>query len=556
VLRILALIALLFTSLVSDATAAPVVTVKAKTVLEVEGVFPAPDGGVRLKGRLKDKDLGVGIPRQTVRINLTIDGQRQRFTARTDEHGHFTLDLPGVEQQRFNVAMEFSGAKTYAAARPPAQDLDISKKTPVLRISAPAELESTARRIPIELRTTVEGQPTSLQLQLKAGRGTTAVRTDGVGKAKIEVSTESLGGPGIVTIRARFLGDTRLNPAAAQVDTLVVSKVELSLQATGRSVRADDDLVLGGQIVAASGGIQGATINLEVMGRHEKSALSNAEGRFSFRLTAKDYPPGELDLIARFSPDVIWRREASSNAVKIMILPPKPIPVRLYVIPAVITAVIMLALVMIRFGPAIKVRLATEPDDPSTSDTKPTEEVVASGARFSRTGLRGLIKQASDIHGVIWDPVDKHPIVGATIRIQGPGDSLLELQSNGGGRFEVPGLSPGVHKVGVKMHGYVSERFTIQIPHRGNLHGLRVDLVQVRVRVLEIYRAVALPLLPDRDVWGCWSPRRLCRHVGSVAGQRQWYLERLTDLLEEVYWSPVLPDEQMVDHARELRSSL
>lgn len=555
-MRIPALIALFITCLITTSAAAPVVTVRAKTVLEVEGMFPAADGGVRLVGRLKDKDLGVGIPRQMVRINLTIDGQQQRFTARTDERGRFTLDLPGVEQQRFNVSMEFSGAKTYAAARPPAQELDISKKTPVLQISAPSELESTTRRIPIELRTTVEGQPASLQLQLRTGRRSMAVRTNGVGKAKIEVPTESLGGPGIVTLRARFLGDTRLNPTTAQVDTLVVSKVELSLSATRQSVRADDDLELTGQISAAGGGIQSVTINLEVMGRHEMSSLSGVDGRFSFRLTAKDYPPGELDLIARFSPDVIWRREASSNDVKITILPPTPIPVRLYVIPAVITAVIMLALVMIRFGPAIKVRLATEPDGQTVSDTKATEEVVRSGARFSRTGLRGLIKQASDIHGVIWDPVDKRPVVGAMIQIRGAGGALLELRSGGGGRFKVPGLSSGVHQVRVGMHGYVSERFTVQIPHRGNLHGLRVDLVQVRVRVLEIYRAVALPLLPERDAWACWTPRRLCRHVGSVAGQRQWYLERLTDLLEEVYWSPVLADEQLVDHARELRSSL
>ena len=178
-MRILALIALLFTSLVSDALAAPVVTVKAKTVLEVEGVFPAANGGVRLVGRLKDKDLGAGIPRQNIRITLNIDGQQRRFTARTDERGRFTLELPGVEQQRFNVAMEFSGAKTYAAARPPAQELDITKKTPVLWISAPPELESTTRRIPIELRAKARRQTSSRSRAARSFQcsgGTGAVR--------------------------------------------------------------------------------------------------------------------------------------------------------------------------------------------------------------------------------------------------------------------------------------------------------------------------------------------------------------------------------------------
>jgi hypothetical protein len=411
-------------------------------------------------------------------------------------------------------------------------------------------------RLPLEITTTVEGAPVSLPLALQAGRTSLGrVSTDGLGRAKIRLPTADLGGPGIVTVRARFAGDDRLNPASAQADTLVVSSVQLVLGTDTQTVGADDELVLRGSISDAKGGIAGATIHLEAMGKHAASARSDPAGAFSFKLFAEDYPPGRLDLVARFTPDVIWRRTASSNPVKVEILPPKPIPVRLYVIPAVITALIMIGLLLVRFGAAIKTRLTTE-DKPREAHTAQSLAPVASGARFSRTGLRGLIKQASDVHGMVWDPVDSQPIVGAQIQIQGPGGFLLELTSDTAGRFHVPGLAAGGHRFTVRCRGYISETFLAQIPHRGSLHGVRVDLVQVRVRVLEIYREVAVPLLPERELWACWTPRQLARHVGVKAGQRQWHLGRLTGLVEEVYWSGEPPEESIVHEALRLREPL
>jgi len=539
------------------AQAAPVVTIRGKTTLKVEEIFATVEGGVRVIGRLEDLDLHTGIPRQTVRIETTVDGSRLRLSAKTDEQGRFSVELPPTQQRRFQISAEFFGAQAYAAARPPAQDLDITKKTPSIQLSTRRELELPARHLSLEITTTVEGQPVSLPVALKGGAGASLgqVHTDGRGQARVELPVATLGGPGVVSIEARFSGDGGLNPASALTDTLIVSSVQLELSSAQATVRADDDLALAGRIMGDQGGIQGATIDLEVMGRHQDTTLSDAAGRFTFALSARDYPPGELDLITRFSPDVIWRRPASSNALKIKILPPTPIPVRLYVVPAVITALIMLGLLVVRFGPSLRSRLGAHDEEPVVG-LQGTEEPVASGARFSRTGLRGLIKQASDMHGVIWDPVDQRPIPGARLRIEGPQGSVLELTSDGRGRFAVPGLAPGSHTVTVGLRGFVSERFGAQIPHRGGLHGVRIDLVQVRVRVLEIYRAVALPLLPERELWACWTPRQLCRHIGSAAGQRQWHLEQLTDLLEEAYWSGSPPDEELLGRARQLQVAL
>ena len=92
----------------------------------------------------------------------------------------------------------------------------------------------------------------------------------------------------------------------------------------------------------------------------------------------------------------------------------------------------------------------------------------------------------------------------------------------------------------------------MQVPHRGTLHGLRVDLVPVRIRLLEIYKQAALPLLPSEGLWGCWTPRELMYHRGRLSGRRSPPLEQLTLLLEYAYWSPLPADERHLERAREL----
>ena len=122
----------------------------------------------------------------------------------------------------------------------------------------------------------------------------------------------------------------------------------------------------------------------------------------------------------------------------------------------------------------------------------------------------------------------------------------MELFSDAAGKFKVPGLAAGLHEIKVTKPGYVSEIFHVQIHHRGSLHGIRVDLVQVRVRLLEIYRKATLPLLPEENLWACWTPRELTRHVGSRAGRKLWPLENLTALLENAYWSSMPAEEEVL----------
>jgi hypothetical protein len=99
----------------------------------------------------------------------------------------------------------------------------------------------------------------------------------------------------------------------------------------------------------------------------------------------------------------------------------------------------------------------------------------------------------------------------------------------------------------VTAHGHVTETFMISIPHRGELRGVRVDLVPVRERVFQLYRRAAEPVLPESRLWGIWSPRQIVDHVRSKRPSPA--LAELTDFVEEIYFSPRLAAESILVEA-------
>ena len=103
------------------------------------------------------------------------------------------------------------------------------------------------------------------------------------------------------------------------------------------------------------------------------------------------------------------------------------------------------------------------------------------------------------------------------------------------GSFPFEKLAAGEWRAEVAAPGHVTERFAVTIPHRGELRGVRVDLVPVRERVFQLYRRAAEPILPEPRLWGIWSPRQIVDHVRGKRPSPA--LADLTDFVEEIYFS-------------------
>jgi hypothetical protein len=133
-------------------------------------------------------------------------------------------------------------------------------------------------------------------------------------------------------------------------------------------------------------------------------------------------------------------------------------------------------------------------------------------------------------------------VTGARVDLSGAGDGVAtSTVTDGDGAFGFEELAEGAQLATVSASGYVSERFELDIPHRGELRDTRVDLLPVRERIFQMYREVAESFLPRPDLWGVWTPRQIFDHVRAARTAQA--LSRLTDYVEEKYFSARVPEE-------------
>ena len=85
---------------------------------------------------------------------------------------------------------------------------------------------------------------------------------------------------------------------------------------------------------------------------------------------------------------------------------------------------------------------------------------------------------------------------------------------------------------------YVPESFTAEIPHHGAFLDVKLHLIQVRHRALEVYRRVARLMLPKSRLWGRWTPREIAVHAARQRPALSDELAALTSSFEDVYYSP------------------
>jgi hypothetical protein len=178
------------------------------------------------------------------------------------------------------------------------------------------------------------------------------------------------------------------------------------------------------------------------------------------------------------------------------------------------------------------------------------DEPLDGGLVAAKPGLVSTLRRASDdgFAGAVRDAVRGRPVADAAVRLR-LGELRCAITTGSDGSFAFEGLAFGEWSAQVAAPGHVTETFVVSIPHRGELRGVRVDLVPVRERVFQLYRRAAEPLLPEPRLWGVWSPRQIVDHVRSKRPTPA--LAELTDFVEEVYFSPRLADETVLPMAAE-----
>jgi hypothetical protein len=538
--RGIALIVLLAAATVN---AAPTVEIKAKTQLQFSRARLTASGEVEVTGQLLDQLTGDGISDQ--RVTVTFGGATASATTGND--GTFTAMLPAAGGPA-DITLSFPGADRLDASNLPAVTVDPAKSQVQLRIGKVRDEPGGAR---LRITATVEDTQAALPVKVElAPSGTTRYTAlpDVMSGDDFVVTRKQAGGPGLHHVRASFPGDDAHQPAKIDGTLELTSKTKTTLTLSTTSLAYEDDLVARGKVTDEDGqGVPKAAVALVSGDRRLAQAVTGEDGSYKFSVEGQIFGEGRRGVQVQADPGTSYVQPSVSAPLTVLVAPPQPVPVSYTVAAFVATALAAGGFFAARTKPWRRLRRRVPPAEQASSDAV---EQMKGGLVVARPGIVSTLRRAADtgFSGVVRDTVRGRPVPQAIVRLVF-GGSEREVRTTIDGSFAIDDLALGDWSAEVAAAGHVTEKFTVSIPHRGELRGVRVDLVPVRERVFQIYRRAAEPLLPESRLWGIWSPRQIVDHVRGKRPSPA--LADLTNFVEEIYFSPRLAEEGVLQTASE-----
>jgi len=532
------------------AVAAPQVEIKAQTRVSLEKVKTRADGSVEVVGQLLDKLTNDGIGGQNVTIQVGTETQ----TVRSEPDGHFRSAFEVVPGP-LPVELRFDGGHLLEKSDPFTIVTDPSRAQVVLTVTA----QESQTGIKLDVRTIVEDVATPLPVQLAVGTS----EADELEPAQtidsskpVTLSRTLLGGAGPKRIRATFPGDERRQPATAETTFELTSTTSTSAIIASPTLAFEDDLEVTGRVVDQDQKpVARAAVALLSGDRRLAQGATAEDGTYSFKIEAEvvaagiQQLPHDFGIQVQADPPISYIRASRSNPTIVKIMAVQPVPVSYTIAAFIATALAAVGFFVARAKPWNKLR------KPAAPAYQPGVESIGEGALTgglvtNKPGLVSTLRRPNDdgFTGAVRDTVRGRPVEDAVVRLL-MGDVEREARTAEDGSFALDKLPLGDWRAEVAAPGHVTEKFTVSIPHRGELRGVRIDLVPVRERVFQLYRRAAEPSLPEARLWGIWSPRQIVDHVRAKRPSPA--MTDLTDFVEEVYFSPRLAPETVLPQASE-----
>ena len=548
----------------SAASAGPQVEIKAQSQLALSGVRLRENGRVEVTGQLIDKLTGEGIDGQ--RVHVAVAGQEKWVTTGPD--GRFETELPGSDGPQ-EVTLAYRGDNGHIdAASPFFVTTDPAKSQVQLRIAKISDEPTGAK-----LRITATGEDANIGVdvavaiapptgaRVAADQKTFTSRTVKTGTDFI-VTRREAGGPGLHRLRATFAGDELRQPSAIDGSLELTSGTTTTMTVKSTELAFEDSLAITGKVIDDdSGPLDHAAVTLTSGDRRLAQGATAEDGGYKFKVEAEIIGEGSIGVQVQTDPSQSFVRTSRSQPAVIHISAPQPVPVSYTVAAFIATAIAAGAFFAARTKPWLRLRRPAPPAEQPMAEA--VLEPLTGGLVVAKPGLVSTLRRPNDdgFSGVVRDTVRARPVADAVVRLmlgepemeragEGRGvGNVRELRTAADGSFTFEQLGPGEWRAEVAAAGHMTEMFGLTIPHRGELRGVRIDLVPVRERIFQLYRRAAEPMLPESRLWGIWSPRQIVDHVRSTRPSPA--LTELTDFVEEIYFSPRLAAETAVEQASE-----
>jgi hypothetical protein len=527
--------------------AARSIDIKAQTQLVLERVRLLDDGQIEVRGALLDRLTGDGLADQTIAVRIGSGDDIGSGSATTGRDGKFTAIVFGAPGGAQRIELAFAGGGLLDRAEPFVTTTDPARAQVALSLRA----EEAAGGANLTVTATVDDRPAELPVQLLFGPPTGDLKklADTRTGAPVLLTRAMTGGPGTQRIRAVYAGDDTRQAATAEVTLELGSATKTTMKLSATSLAYEDELTVTGAVTDEEGRpVPRASVTLSTGDRRLAQGATGADGTYKFEVEAEIFGQGQFGVKVRAEPGTTATRPSDSPPAIIRIAAPQPVPVSYTIAAFLATALAAGGFFTARAKPWLRFRRPAPPAEAPANGGN--AEQTDGGLVVNRPGLVSTLRRPSDdgFSGVVRDTVRGRPVSGAVVRLL-LGDAEREQRTGADGSFALDKLALGEWRAEVAAPGHVTERFVVSIPHRGELRGVRIDLVPVRERVFQLYRRAAEPILPEPRLWGIWSPRQVVDHVR--AHRPSPALAELTDFVEEVYFSQRVTDEAALPDASE-----
>ncbi len=540
-----------------------VVDIRARTQLALVSVKTVDSTNVEVVGYLRDKLTGQGIANEQV----TLEIGTARKTVTTGPDGGFTTTLPAAPGT-VQVALDYQGDERLEKADRLSVTTD-PMRSPVtlelvktiddpagarIRITATADGEVITLPVALEIAPVTTWEETertqvmshvAIVTKRPVGASWTKLRTVQTGE-EILLTRREAGGPGTYLLRALYAGDDRHQRAEQTVTIEMASGSLTTMSVSSTKLAFEDDLVAKGTVTDDDKKPLKAAVTLMSGDRRLAQGTTNDAGAYRFEIESELIGHGQFGIQVQAEPGVSFIKSSRSNPQIVQIAPPQPVPVAYTIAAFVATVLAAGAFFAARSKPWQKLR---RPQPPAEVPSERGEiEQVQGGLVTAKPGVVATLRRPSDdgFAGVVRDTVRGRPVDGAIVLLVLGGQERT-VRTGSDGSFAIEKLEAGEWRAEAAATGHVTERFTVSLPHRGELRGVRVDLVPVRERVFQLYRRAAEPVLPEARLWGIWSPRQIVDHVRTKRPSPA--LSELTDFVEEIYFSARLSEETVLPQA-------
>jgi hypothetical protein len=526
------------------AEAGPVVEIRAQTQLSFGGAHKRDGGMVEVTGYLRDKLTGEPIVGESVTV--TINGQPR--AAETDGEGGFAVLVPAEDGEQ-EITLQYRGQQRLEGAPPLTVKANPALAQIFLAIAKTTDDPTGARLI--VTATDDEGQvtiPVALSVAALDDDKFKPLRTVDTGKDFV-LTRKAVGGAGQHRVRATFAGDDARQAATATVTLALDSNTTTTMNLSSTKLAFEDELVATGKVLDDDQQpVARAAVTLVSGDRRLAQTVTNDKGGYRFEVEAEIIGHGQYGIQVQAESGKAFIKSSRSNPEIVRIAVPQPVPVSYTIAAFLATAIAAGGFFAARTKPWRKLRRPAPPAEVPSEEGEIEQQ--QGGLVVAKPGVVATLRRPHDdgFSGVVRDTVRGRPVADAVVIVV-LGDTERSLRTGADGSFTIDKLAVGEWRAEVAAPGYVTERFAVTIPHRGELRGVRVDLVPVRERVFQLYRRAAEPVLPESRLWGIWSPRQIVDHVRSKRPSPA--LADLTDFVEEIYFSPRLAGETVLPQASE-----